>query len=218
MIKVLDDFISEEESIFFINYIDANRNNKSKFPLTKGEANGKIRGEANIPELVDLKKHDDALGMIKKISDRALSKFHSIFEEKDLCISSFWMVILGPNTRIPMHKDSIKFAEHLYLTCTVYLNDDYQGGKINFPDIEFSYQPKKYSAIFFPSSYIHGVEEITDGLRYTLPIWASKDKSRDMFRENPVPTDPFQNPGVDANDPMYSYLIERYNNYNIVMQ
>lgn len=214
MIKVVENFISEEDSVFFIDYINKNKDNKTKFPITKGELKGKVRREANIPDLVDLKEHSEALDFIQKISNKALKHFDEIYDESNLCISDFWMIMLGPNTRIPMHKDSIKFAEHLYLTCTVYLNDGYQGGKINFPDVEFCYQPKKYSAIFFPSSYIHGVEEITDGLRYTLPIWASKDKSRDMFRENPVPPDPFKTPGVDANDPMYSYLIERYKNYD----
>jgi predicted 2-oxoglutarate/Fe(II)-dependent dioxygenase YbiX len=54
----------------------------------------------------------------------------------------------------------------------MYLNEepDYTGGKIYFPNQDFSYQPKKYSAVFFPgagSEYIHGITTVTSGDRYT---------------------------------------------------
>jgi predicted 2-oxoglutarate/Fe(II)-dependent dioxygenase YbiX len=54
----------------------------------------------------------------------------------------------------------------------MYLNDpeDYDGGVIYFPNQEFEYKPKKYSAVFFPSAgseYIHGITQVTRGDRYT---------------------------------------------------
>jgi hypothetical protein len=210
MINVLEDFITEEEAIFFIDYINKNKDNKDKFPLTRGESKGKVRSEANIPEMVDLKDHEEALEMIKVISDRALNQFNSMSEDKDLVICAFWMAMLGPTTRIPMHKDDIEFAEHLNLSCVVYLNDDYSGGSITFRDENFSYKPKKHSAIFFPSNYYHEVETIEDGIRMTLPIWASKYKDRDMFVENPTISHPLKIAGVSIEDPAFEYLLHRY--------
>jgi hypothetical protein len=212
MIKVIENFIDESDSIFFIDYINKNKTNKEKFPPTRGEAKGKIRSEANIPELVSLKEHSECLDMIKKISSKALDQFKSMSDKDDLYVCAFWMAQLGPTTRIPMHKDDIEFAEHLYLSCVVYLNEDYDGGSITFRDENFTYKPKKYSAIFFPSSYYHEVETIHNGVRMTLPIWASKDEARDMFIEKPMVTDPFKTAGVDENDPALKYLIDRYNN------
>jgi hypothetical protein len=54
----------------------------------------------------------------------------------------------------------------------MYLNDpkDYEGGEIYFPNQGFTYKPKKYSAVFFPSAgteYIHGITEVKTGHRYT---------------------------------------------------
>jgi hypothetical protein len=213
MITVIENFISEEDSAFFIEYINKNKDNKDKFPLTRGEAKGKVRSEANIPELVDLKQHSDALDKIKLVSNKVLEQFKKMSGNDNLVICSFWMALLGPTTKIPMHKDDIKFAEHLYLSCVVYLNEDYDGGSITFRDEEFTYKPKKYSAIFFPSSYYHEVETIDNGVRITLPVWASKDETRDMFLDNPIITDPFKTAGVDENDPALSYLIDRYNNH-----
>lgn len=52
----------------------------------------------------------------------------------------------------------------------LYLNGDYEGGELYFPDHEISFKPKSYSYICFPGGVenIHGVEEITKGTRYTM--------------------------------------------------
>ena len=57
-----------------------------------------------------------------------------------------------------------------YSTC-IYLDDEFTGGSIFFPKLQFSYTPKKYSAVFFLSrgqKWIHGVAPIESGSRSTL--------------------------------------------------
>lgn len=52
----------------------------------------------------------------------------------------------------------------------MYLNDDFEGGRIYFPNQNVVYAPKKYSAVFFPSAgteYVHGITTVTKGNRYT---------------------------------------------------
>ena len=59
----------------------------------------------------------------------------------------------------------------------IYLNDDYEGGEIYFPDQEIDFKPKAGTVVFFPSNnmFIHGVKEITNGERYTSPqFWIPK--------------------------------------------
>jgi predicted 2-oxoglutarate/Fe(II)-dependent dioxygenase YbiX len=53
----------------------------------------------------------------------------------------------------------------------IYLNDDYEGGEIYFPDQGIDFKPNAGTVVFFPSNtmYIHGVREITKGIRYTTP-------------------------------------------------
>jgi predicted 2-oxoglutarate/Fe(II)-dependent dioxygenase YbiX len=64
-----------------------------------------------------------------------------------------------------------------------YLNDDYEGGELYFPKQGIQFKPKKGAAYFFPGdlNYIHGVTEITSGVRYTCPffwtIMSHKDKN-----------------------------------------
>lgn len=209
-IKIIENFISEKEANFFIDYINKNKDDKSKFPLTRGEVRGKIRSEANIPELVPLKNHDEALEMIKIISDRTMSEFKNISGQEDLCTSAFWMTRLGPNTVLPMHTDDHKFAQHLYFSSVIYLNDDYDGGYIKFKDIDLTYKPKKYSAIFFPSSYQHAVTRIMSGIRMTLPNWVSLGQERDIFKENPIVHDPRTLFGSDSDDPALPALLSSW--------
>lgn len=52
----------------------------------------------------------------------------------------------------------------------LYLNDDYEGGNLFFPDHDIDFKPPAYSFITFPGGVenIHGVSEITAGTRYTM--------------------------------------------------
>jgi len=52
----------------------------------------------------------------------------------------------------------------------LYLNGDYEGGELYFPDHDISFKPTPYALITFPGGVenIHGVKEITAGTRYTM--------------------------------------------------
>ena len=58
-----------------------------------------------------------------------------------------------------------------------YINDDYEGGEIEFPLKKYSYKPRANSLVVFPSTneYLHGVKKITKGTRYTVAIWFTQD-------------------------------------------
>lgn len=70
------------------------------------------------------------------------------------------------------HVDSYNPEEsNLNFSIVVYLNDDYEGGEINFPNQNFTIKPEAGSLIVFPSSepYIHESKEITSGVKYMAP-------------------------------------------------
>jgi predicted 2-oxoglutarate/Fe(II)-dependent dioxygenase YbiX len=54
-----------------------------------------------------------------------------------------------------------------------YLNDDYEGGELYFPQHEVEFKPKAGAAYFFPGdkNYLHGVREIKSGIRYVIPFF-----------------------------------------------
>lgn len=54
-----------------------------------------------------------------------------------------------------------------------YINDDYSGGELYFPNQGIQFKPKRGAAYFFPGdmNYVHGVTEVRDSLRYTCPFF-----------------------------------------------
>lgn len=67
-----------------------------------------------------------------------------------------------------------------------YLNDDYEGGELYFPKQEIQFKPKKGAAYFFPGDlhYIHGVTEITSGIRYVSPFFWTIVEHKPKSEEN----------------------------------
>jgi len=71
-----------------------------------------------------------------------------------------------------LHIDAQDPEPFIEFSTIMYLNneDEYDGGVIYFPNQNFVYKPKQYSAVFFPSAgseYIHGITTVTKGNRFT---------------------------------------------------
>lgn len=71
---------------------------------------------------------------------------------------------------LPEHSDE---ANTRVLSAVTYLNDDYVGGEINFPNVNVKIKPESGSIVFFPTNFVftHEVFEIKSGTRYSLPFW-----------------------------------------------
>lgn len=62
------------------------------------------------------------------------------------------------------------------ISILIYINEDYEGGELVFPNQHVTLNPKKGMLVAFPSThhFIHGVTPVTDGTRYALVTWASQ--------------------------------------------
>ena len=59
------------------------------------------------------------------------------------------------------------------LSCICYLNDDYEGGELEFPNFKIKIKPEPGMLILFPSSYpyLHVAHPIKKGTKYSLVTW-----------------------------------------------
>ena len=60
------------------------------------------------------------------------------------------------------------------LSMSILLNDDYEGGELNFSNTEeplIGGNGTKGTVIVFPSYHSHSVEKVTKGIRYSLVVW-----------------------------------------------
>jgi hypothetical protein len=74
------------------------------------------------------------------------------------------------------HVDSLSNPAVVFAN-VVYVNDDFTGGELHFPEIDVTYTPRKGALIVFPSSdeYLHGVKPVGAGpTRYALPAFVNK--------------------------------------------
>lgn len=62
---------------------------------------------------------------------------------------------------------------HRRISSIYYLNDNYEGGEINFPRFNISYKPEANTMLLFPSAYVynHYISEVTEGTRYSVVSW-----------------------------------------------
>lgn len=80
--------------------------------------------------------------------------------------------IWNPGSVGGLHIDAQDPEPFIEWSTIIYLNgpEEYEGGEIYFPNQDFVYKPRKYSAVFFPSAgseHIHGITEVTSGRRHT---------------------------------------------------
>ena len=109
-----------------------------------------------------------------------------IFETTSPCLEDYqkhFNVILDnehEDYRIIKYTAGQKFGMHiddgiLYrrISTIYYLNDNYEGGEINFPRFNLSYRPKAGDFLVFPSNFMynHYVSDITEGTRYCIVNW-----------------------------------------------
>lgn len=72
----------------------------------------------------------------------------------------------------------------------LYLNDDFEGGEILFPNFEFELKPKKGLFVCFPSDhrFIHKVVPTRQGVRYVIVTWAAKENTQ-LVGQKPASSD-----------------------------
>jgi predicted 2-oxoglutarate/Fe(II)-dependent dioxygenase YbiX len=114
-------------------------------------------------------------------------------------VSSLLAGHLGPQP--PLHSDLINFARwpagyelqphadsenpggvpHPYpwrdFATVIYLNDDYEGGEIHFPNLGLELKPRPGTLVVFPGTlfFLHGVRRVTRGMRHTIASFLTFD-------------------------------------------
>jgi len=78
-------------------------------------------------------------------------------------VEGFWLI---------PHVDTLS-SEKNHIASVYYINDDYVGGEIVFPDHNLNIKPKPNSLIIFPGNenYLHEVVKILKGDRYSSAMW-----------------------------------------------
>jgi hypothetical protein len=72
-----------------------------------------------------------------------------------------------------LRNDGTGITDRHHMSALIYLNDDYAGGELYFPNHNLLLKPKTGDLVMFPGNiyYPHEVKTVESGSRYTIPIW-----------------------------------------------
>lgn len=122
---------------------------------------------------------DDYSVKLKTILDNEIGKLLKSYRGtnglEDLISVYDWIVMrYEKGSFFKNHKDDGPTFDRT-VSVIVYLNEDFQGGEIEFPGFNVLHKPKAGDVLFFPSSYAynHNIKEVTEGVRYAVVNWYS---------------------------------------------
>ena len=160
-VYVLNNFLSNEEHEALSNFVI---NHDQVFWIKEPWSTERTQ-EGSIPK--------DTLELLKKIFET--SRLHCMnyyeIEVGNDFLSQYLLTKWSKGSKMLPHVDT-DAQKHQHIVCMYYINDDYEGGEIVFPDYELTIKPKSNSLIMFPGNenYLHGVLEVSKGFRYTFPM------------------------------------------------
>lgn len=159
-IHVVDNFISQEDAETLIKE-QLRPSSVNPYPEYYKKRFGGTSLPYNPVVMNILKKYSDKSNELHKNINGFVNPIYTF-----KAFGSHWV----PGTKGGLHLDAQDPEPFIEFSTVIYLNDEFEGGHIFFPNQDFVYKPKKYSAVFFPSAgseYIHGITTVTAGHRYT---------------------------------------------------
>jgi hypothetical protein len=101
-----------------------------------------------------------------------LDKYKEMYYAKVEKFENPQLLRYGKEQKFHDHIDDHPFFTRR-ISLTYYLNDDYEGGDVEFKRHNLRFKANKNNLLIFPSNFIynHEVHKVTEGLRYVVVQW-----------------------------------------------
>lgn len=125
----------------------------------------------------EFKKIGDVYNEVStKIDEKLLptvDDYRSLYAAYHWTTGEGWQLLkYGKDNHFVKHYDDSKQYPRT-VSMSYYLNDDYEGGEIEFPNFNLKIKPVANQMIMFPSNYVytHTVHPVISGTRYAIVGW-----------------------------------------------
>jgi len=98
-----------------------------------------------------------------------ISQYISIYNLSHMAPKKDFITIskLESGNFMDVHSDDDQLDSDNFI-CMAYINDNYKGGELHFPEIGIQYKPRAGEAILYQAKEKHMVTELLSGTRYTI--------------------------------------------------
>jgi hypothetical protein len=181
-ILIEEDFITEEQADYLISTAEFQARAKwtnGQVPKEKDDHSNFWEGKSLfVTEMPDLDRN-----VLREIEIKARLLYEKTYPElrgqvsysQIHCINRF-----KSGDSMPVHWDRGPYEENNTVLhgVVVYLNDNYEGGEIYYPEKNIAIKPKKFSLVMHPGNeeYKHGVREVINGDRYAVTLFIHERK------------------------------------------
>jgi len=134
---------------------------------------------------------DESASSVHAVTLRCKEKIVLYFSNPGLFIESFFIACLFRAIYHVAHADNERREDGRWVPNhtrqrnypgLVYLNDDFTGGELVFPDLDIAIAPRPGLLVRFPSNHevVHAVPKVLSGKRYSLPVWFTVNPTKAM--------------------------------------
>jgi hypothetical protein len=176
-VQVFDNLIDETQCDVGITIIEQLKESRQLSRIADGRGLLQFGANIKIPEIPGYKE-GFVLDYIKDI----VSKIYKVHQEvKELVVGDIIFTYYTPGSYLNAHRDNYNADTNTLYTAVLYLNDDYTGGELEFPESNLKYRPKAGSVVSIDSHELHQVNTIIEGKRYIIGF-GFVDKSEVHFK------------------------------------
>jgi len=126
---------------------------------------------------LSLPKAEECFYIFKKLKlaiDAGVQHYSSVVTDDIGFLSPLSISKYSEGKMMGPHVDAHNDDPTKTISCVLYLNDDYEGGELNFPDHEIMIKPEAGSLVIFPSKYMHESKILKTGTKYMSPGFWNK--------------------------------------------
>jgi len=164
----IPNFLLDDEVKHFMSFISGCDDSSWYADMATGHWAGRSlllrdTGDAHIEETTD------------RVQDRLFSSFYQYKRIHQL--NSILRAL--PGQSMGPHRDDVEQEDKINVYgVVIYLNDDYEGGEIYYPEYDIAHKPKAKSMVIHRASTIHGVNPVVgEKVRYILTSFVKGDES-----------------------------------------
>jgi len=186
-INIYHNTFSKEDADRYINILESNLDGTKKYKWSEAQVTNSTTPIKKARDCVDFKYKSENLGPRDNFNSELIDLYDEIYQKLKYCIedySRYWGINVvyyeafnfvkyeGEGKHFRVHADHGP-AYNCTVSAVIYINDDYEGGEIEFPRLNnYVHKPKVGDIVVFPSNYIyeHASLPMKSGTKYSVVI------------------------------------------------